>query len=195
MSIQSYAEGTHRNGLRGVSALVSNPTPAQSPLMEKTNLDELPWEDSRSPQGAYHSFHKEISKALGAGHNTWPKSGHPFDVSLIRVPPGKSVCPFHSHSAQHELFIILAGTGTVRADRQRHAIQAGDAFMHPPGEAHQIINTGGADLVFYVVADNPPVDISHYPDSGKWGFKPHGRFFRMMEASYHDGEEPPPHSA
>ncbi|WP_175414966.1 cupin domain-containing protein [Nibricoccus aquaticus] len=107
----------------------------------------------------------------------------------MRVPPGKSVCPFHSHTAQHELFVILGGEDTVRAGHERHAIKAGDALMHPPGEAHQVINTGSEELLFYVVADNPPVDISHYPDSGKWGFHPHGNFFRTTAAEYFDGEE------
>ncbi len=157
--------------------------------MEKINLADLSWDGGSSPKGLYHSYSKEISKALGAGRNVWPQSGHPFDLSLVRVPPGKSVCPFHSHTAQHELFVILSGEGTVRAGDERHAIKAGDALMHPPGEAHQIINTGSEDLVFYVVADNPPVDIFHYPDSGKWGFRPHGKFFRTTAAEYFDGEE------
>ena len=157
--------------------------------MEKIHLDDIAWDEARSPKGIYHSFHKEISRSLGAGHNTWPKSGHPFDLSLIRVPPGKSVCPFHSHTAQYELFLILSGRGTVRAGDERHEVKAGDAFIHPPGEAHQILNTGSDDLVFYVVADNPPVDISHYPDSGKWGLRPQGKFFRMTESKYYDGEE------
>ena len=157
--------------------------------MEKINLADLPWEEDRSPKGAHHSFSKEISKALGAGRNAWPKTGHPFDLSLVRVPSGKSVCPFHSHTAQHELFVILSGEGTVRANDERHAVKAGDAFIHPPGEAHQILNTGTDDLVFYIVADNPPVDIFHYPDSGKWGLRPHGKFFRLTETDYFDGEE------
>jgi uncharacterized cupin superfamily protein len=160
--------------------------------MNKINAADLPWEEDVSPGKNFHSFSKEISKALGAGRNTWPKSGHPFDLSLVRVPPGKSVCPFHSHTAQHELFVILSGEGTVRADGERHSVKAGDALMHPPGEAHQIINTGTEDLVFYIVADNPPVDVFHYPDSDKWGLRPHGKYFRATDVDYFDGEETPP---
>jgi uncharacterized cupin superfamily protein len=108
--------------------------------MEKTNLADLPWEEDVSPKGTYYSYSKEISKSLGARRNVWPKSGHPFDLSLVRVPPDKSVWPFHSHTAQHELFVIIGGEGTVRANDQRHTVRAGDSLMHPPGEAHQIIN-------------------------------------------------------
>ena len=68
-------------------------------------------------------------------------------------------------------------------------MKAGDAFMHPPLEAHQLINTGRRDLVFYLIADNPPVDIFYYPDSDKWGMRPQGKFFRLKETPYHDGEE------
>ena len=97
--------------------------------------------------------------------------------------------PFHSHSAQWELFVIISGTGTVRANQSRFKVKAGDVIMHPPGEAHQIINTGRRDLVFYLIADNPPVDGCHYPDSKKWGSRRPRKFFRMTEVDYWDGEE------
>lgn len=103
--------------------------------------------------------------------------------------PKIASCPFHSHSAQWELFVIISGTGTVRANQSRFKVKAGDVIMHPPGEAHQIINTGRRDLVFYLIADNPPVDGCHYPDSKKWGSRRPRKFFRMTEVDYWDGEE------
>lgn len=87
------------------------------------------------------------------------------------------------------MFVILAGTGTVRAGKKRYPVKAGDTIMHPPGEAHQLINTGKKMLEFYIIADNPPVDIWHYPDSKKWGFPTPQKLFRMTEADYFDGEE------
>ena len=61
--------------------------------------------------------------------------------------------------------------------------------MHPPGEAHQLINTGRKPLVFYIVADNPPLDVWNYPDSNKWGIRQPRKIFCITEVDYHDGEE------
>ena len=62
--------------------------------------------------------------------------------------------------------------------------------MNPPGEPHQIINTGKDELLYYVVANNAAVDVWHYPDSGKWGMSSENvGYFRMTEAAYYDGEE------
>jgi uncharacterized cupin superfamily protein len=157
--------------------------------MKKTNVAKLKWQKWKSPKGRFDARYKDISGAIGDVRNGWPKQGHPFNLELVKVAPGKTVCPFHSHTTQWELFAILSGTGTVRAGRGRHRIKPGDVFMHPPGEAHQIINTGRKPLVFYIIADNPPVDIFYYPDSDKWGLRPHGKYFRATDVVYHDGEE------
>src|SRR5690606_32660783 len=106
-----------------------------------------------------------------------------------RLRPGKSGCPFHSHWSQWELYVILSGHGIARFGDQRREIKAGDVVMHPPYEAHQLINTGDVDLDYFLIADNPPVDVWHYPDSSKWGFRPHGGIFRRVDVHYYDGEE------
>lgn len=157
--------------------------------MKKTNIAKLKWEHWKSPKGKFAQDYKNISGAVGDVRNGWPKKGHPFNLEIERVPPGKASCPFHSHTAQWELFVIISGIGTVRANRSRFKVKAGDVIMHPPGEAHQIINTGRRDLVFYVIADNPPEDAYYYPDSKKWGTPKPRRFFRLTEVDYFDGEE------
>lgn len=157
--------------------------------MTKTNIARLKWEHWKSPKGKYAQSGKDVSVALGDVRRGWPKRGHPFNLELVKVPPGKAACPFHYHTTQWELYVVLSGSGIARSGRKRHKIGPGDAFMCAPFNAHQIINTGRRDLVYYVIADNPPVDIFHYPDSGKWGFRPQGKFFRMTETPYHDGEE------
>ena len=78
----------------------------------------------------------------------------------------------------------------MRATAETRTLRTGDVALHPPGEAHQIANASATEaLLFYLVADNPPVDYWHYPDSGKWGLRAPRKFFRMNEAEYWDGEE------
>lgn len=156
---------------------------------EKTNIAKLKWEKWQSPKGKFSARYKDLSGAIGDVRNAWPKRGHPFNLELVKVAPGKAICPFHSHTSQWELFVIIRGTGTVRAGKSRHKVGPGDVFMHPPGEAHQLINTGRKWLHLYLIADNPPVDIFYYPDSDKWGLRPHGKYFKQTIVPYHTGEE------
>jgi uncharacterized cupin superfamily protein len=158
--------------------------------MKMIRLDDLPWEESKSPAGKYHSFYKNVSLALGGKRDIGPwGGGHPFDLQLRRVPPGAAVCPQHAHTVQWELFVALRGMATVHADDETHVVAAGDAFLQPPGTAHQIINTGREDFDFYVIADNAPADSTWYPHSRKWQLKPQRKLFRMTEVDYYDGEE------
>ncbi|MEO7413965.1 MAG: cupin domain-containing protein [Opitutaceae bacterium] len=158
--------------------------------MKKIRIADLPWEESKSPTGKYQSSFQNVSLALGGKRDvgTWG-GGHPFDLQVRRVPPGAAVCPQHAHTVQWELFVVLSGTATIRADHETHTVQAGEAFVQPPGVAHQIINSGTEDFVFHVIADNSPADSTYYPNSNKWQMKPQRKLFRMTEVDYFDGEE------
>jgi uncharacterized cupin superfamily protein len=161
--------------------------------MTRLHVPSLPWEEQCSPTGRFHSFSRNVSVALGAPRNagTWG-GGHPFDLQVRRIPPGAAVCPYHLHVAQWELFVVLAGTATIRAGAETHTARTGEVFVHPPGEAHQLINRGDAELEVLIIADNPPLDAFHYPDSDKWGVRPPGKIFRLTETGYFDGEDPAP---
>jgi uncharacterized cupin superfamily protein len=69
-------------------------------------------------------------------------------------------------------------------------IVKGDAFIYGPGEAHQLINDSEADLVLYVIADNPIGESCYYPDSKKWLVRsPERKLLRGEALDYFDGEE------
>ena len=159
--------------------------------MRKINTHELEEVSWTSPKGKFGGFGKEISEALGRDpESTDLRKRHPFDVELMRIPPGKSSCPYHSHSAQWEFFHVLAGQGAVRHQDGTTAVGPGDAFLFPPGEPHELINDGPVDLLVYVVADNPIGESCHYPDSGKWLVRsPERRLIRSNDLDYYDGEE------
>jgi uncharacterized cupin superfamily protein len=160
--------------------------------MSHIHLSAIPEEEQRSPGGKFHSWCRNLSLAVGGlrGPGTWG-SGHPFDLQIRRIPPGAAVCPLHLHYNQWELFVVRAGSGTVRADGGRHAVTAGDVFVHPPHAAHQLINTGTSDLEVLIIADNPQLDLCYYPDSDKWGGRSFGKVFRITPCDYFDGEEAP----
>jgi uncharacterized cupin superfamily protein len=159
--------------------------------MIKINTKDVPETTWSSPKGKFGGSGREISVALGRQPaSTDLAQRHPFDVEITRIPPGKSACPYHSHSAQWEFYHVISGRGVVRHREGTTLIEPGDAFIFPPGEPHQLSNDGSEDLVFYVVADNPMGESCHYPDSGKWLVRsPERRLMRSEALDYYDGEE------
>ncbi|HWN94174.1 MAG TPA: cupin domain-containing protein [Methylomirabilota bacterium] len=159
--------------------------------MRKVNTKDIAEVSWSSPKGKFVGAGKEISESLGRQPlSTDLKERHPFDVEISRIPPGKSPCPYHSHSAQWEFYHVIAGRGVVRHKDGTTAIEAGDAFIFQPGEPHQLMNDSAEDLVLYVVADNPIGESCHYPDSQKWLVRsPERRLIRGDALEYYDGEE------
>src|SRR4051812_1200938 len=135
--------------------------------VRKVSLKDVREEERSSPKGKFHKFVREISIAMGREKNSLDLGKrHPFDVAFIRIPAGKAYCPYHSHSAETEFYLVVSGHGRVRDKDGTVDVHAGDAFLFHPGEAHQLSNPGPDDLVYYVVADNPRGDGCFYPDSG-----------------------------
>lgn len=161
--------------------------------MRKVNVAEVKAEERRSPGGKYEKTVRQISLALGREPDSLDLSKrHPFDLALVHIPPGKSYCPYHSHGAETELYLVVAGQGTVRDKDGLSEVTPGDAFLFGPGEAHQLSNNGTEDFVYYVVADNPRHDSCYYPDSGKWAVSKEGPDYVIVEgteADYYKGEE------
>ncbi len=137
--------------------------------MLKVNTRTLAESSATSPKGKFSRAIKDVSIALGRKpESTDARERHPFDVQICRIPPGKSRCPYHYHTAQWEFYHVISGSGSVRHREGTTKIEAEDAFLFPPGEPHQLINDSPADLVLYIVADNPVGEACHYPDSNKW---------------------------
>ena len=159
--------------------------------MRKVNTNDVAELSWASPNGTFSGAGKQISEALGRDpDSTDVMQRHPFDVEILRIPPGATPCPFHSHSMQWEFYHVIAGAGVVRSEDGMTPIAAGDAFVFKPGEPHQLLNDSAADLVLYVVADNPIGESCHYPDSGKWMVRsPERRMIRSGALDYFDGEE------
>jgi len=156
-------------------------------IVNTNHLEEISW---KSPDGVFEGAGKQVSEALGREPtSTDLLKRHPFDIEILRIPPGKKNYPFHSHSAQWEFYHVISGSGSVRDEEGEHPIIAGDAMIFKPGEAHQIINTGNADMLVYVVADNPMGETCYYPDSKKWLVRsPERRLIRSEALDYWDGE-------
>ena len=103
----------------------------------------------------------------------WP-IGHALGLAklgcrMVEVAPGKKAWPYHLHHANEELFVIVAGQGTLRYDGAEYPVQTGDVVgtRAGPGTAHQIINTSDAPLRYLAISTMIEPEVSEYPDSGK----------------------------
>src|SRR6267142_5607522 len=166
--------------------------------MRKINLKDVPEQEQKSPKGKFGRITKNISVALGREPESLDLSKrHPFDLALVRIPKGKSLCPYHAHAAESELYLVISGRGNVRDKDGVTEVGPGDAFLFQPGEAHQLSNAGDEDFVYYVIADNPRSgahgrDSCYYPDSGKWAVMRDGFedvIVKGKETDYYEGEE------
>jgi len=161
--------------------------------MRKVNLKDVKEQERKSPKGKYHKFVKDVSIALGREPDSFDLAKrHPFDLAAIRIPKGKSYCPYHSHGAETEFYLVISGRGTIRDKNGTTEVVAGDAFFFQPGEAHQLTNNGEEDFAYYVIADNPRSDSCYYPDSGKWAVSMEGPDYEIVKgqaADYYEGEE------
>jgi len=162
--------------------------------MRKINLIEIKEEAWQSPGGKYAVSFKGISEALGREPASLDLAKrHPFDLEWNRVRPGKRNFPYHAHSAQWELYLVICGKGNVRHTDGTIEVVPGDAFIFGPNEPHQITNSGDEDLLYYVLADNPIGESAYFPDSGKWKVNKSSSADRVVvkgeETDYFDGEE------
>ena len=162
--------------------------------MRKVNINEIKEEAWQSTGGKYAVYFKGISEALGREPGSLDLSKrHPFDLEWNRVPAGKPNFPYHAHSAQWELYLIISGEGNVRHKDGTTEVVAGDVLIFGPDEPHQLNNSSAEDLIYYVIADNPIGESAYYPDSGKWKVNKSSAADRVVikgqETGYFDSEE------
>jgi uncharacterized cupin superfamily protein len=124
------------------------------------NLDEVEFTDIEE-NGYYTSRRAQFSAGIGARR---------LGYNLTELPPGKAQCPFHSHRAEEEMFLILEGEGELRFGSERYPLRRHDVVACPTGGpevAHQIINTGTTTLRYLALSNLSEIDACEYPDSGK----------------------------
>ncbi len=75
-------------------------------------------------------------------------------LAEARLPPGGSTTP-HYHPQTEEIYYLLEGTGRMRLGDEERDVGPGDAIAIPPGQIHQITNTGDTVLRFLCCCTPP----------------------------------------
>ncbi len=102
--------------------------------MNKINISAVPTDHRRSPKGRFELHRQHVSLASGGIKDVGPwGGGHPFDIELATLPPGKANFPLRSHAAQTEYDIILSGAGFIHdgADKTERLVAGDHVICHP----------------------------------------------------------------
>lgn len=73
---------------------------------------------------------------------------------LWRLEPGQASTR-HRHLTQHELYVVLEGTGRVRVDDEQLTLAPLSALLVEPESLRQIFNDTGADALWLVMGAPP----------------------------------------
>lgn len=135
------------------------------PIINLADVELQPLPPGFAPGGtAAERFDPRIGRVSG------PLGAQKLGYNVTVLAPGKRAFPFHNHRVNEEMFLVLDGTGEVRIGDARHPIRNGDIIACPSGgpeSAHQIINTGTAELRYLAVSTQQLPEVCEYPDSAK----------------------------
>jgi len=82
-------------------------------------------------------------------------------MCMIRVQPGQTVRPAHSHPNGEEAIYIVTGSGRVMIDGQVQPVRAGTAVLFPQGKIHMLQNSGTEEMKV-VCFFAPPSSLETY---------------------------------
>ncbi|GAC1300671.1 MAG: hypothetical protein NVSMB19_07590 [Vulcanimicrobiaceae bacterium] len=152
------------------------------PGMRRINRDEAIWRTWDTGPERYASASIEIGDLIGAER---------LGYRLTRIEPGTATCPLHWHTAEEELFVVLAGRATLLTPAGRTPLRTGDyvAFPTQPHGAHKIVNDSTEPCEILMIANVDRGDVCAYPDSHKVLVEATGLLVRDRPVlDYWDGE-------
>jgi uncharacterized cupin superfamily protein len=154
----------------------SEPGPRTGNVVHVTDVPAV--EEDRS---GWEQVERRIGRHLGA---------RTTGMTLMEIAPAAKSCPFHCHSAEEELFVVLDGAGTLRLGDERHALRPGHVVSRPAGTriAHQFI-AGDEGMTVLAYSDIDSNDLAFYPDSNKVKLRGLNVMMRVEPVDYWDGED------
>lgn len=84
-----------------------------------------------------------------------------LSVCVIRVAPGETVRPAHSHPNGEEAIYIIRGSGSVMVDGETAPVSEGTAVLFPQGAVHMLRNSGSEEMKV-VCFFAPPSKLDNY---------------------------------
>lgn len=153
-----------------------------------TNLNDPLFDEPREQPG-FRCRRARIGRQLGSSR---------LGASLWEIAPGEAAYPYHYHTLEEELLIVLSGRPSLRTPEGWRDLAEGEAVCFPVGErgAHQLVNRTERPVRFLAISNDSGAEICIYPDSAKIGAytrQPDGGGLRLLfragqAVDYYDGE-------
>ena len=84
-----------------------------------------------------------------------------LSVCVIRVAPGETVRPAHSHPNGEEVIYIIKGSGRVLVNGEVAPVREGTAILFPQGQVHMLQNTGEEEMKV-ICHFSPSTNLDNY---------------------------------
>jgi uncharacterized cupin superfamily protein len=112
-------------------------------FVHRVNLDEL----------AYESFDESDSAAKQAEIG-WLIGAERLGYRAVQLEPGSVYRPLHRHTIEEELFIVWAGTPSIRSEHATRRLRPGDFVAFPARRegAHQLLNDSDAAATVILIS-------------------------------------------
>ncbi len=108
----------------------------------------------------------------------------------VVVDPGKESTAQHCHSLEEEIFVILAGDGTLVLDDEETPVGRGHVIARPAGTGVSHVLRARTKLTYLAYGTRHPGDVCYYPRSNKIAFRGVGVMARLERIeNYWDGED------
>jgi len=150
--------------------------------MSDVNLYEVATETVADRPAGYETARARVGSLLGASA---------LGLSVYDLPPGQSAFPYHYELGREEWLLVLSGRPTLRDPDGEEELVPGDLVVFPEGEdgAHKVTNNTEEPVRIAMLSNSEEPSVAFYPDSGKIGFWPAGKIFRLAdEVDYFAGE-------
>ncbi|MDG5767706.1 dimethylsulfonioproprionate lyase family protein [Balneolales bacterium ANBcel1] len=89
-----------------------------------------------------------------------PIQAEQFAMGMVVLEPDGGQVPWHNQE-QEEIYFVLEGEGEMCLGQERTAVKAGQAVYIPPGEYHQLTNTGARPMKM-IYCYGPAGDVAHW---------------------------------
>jgi uncharacterized cupin superfamily protein len=144
-------------------------------------------------EGEYGGAVKELGAAGGS-----KRTG----LNRIALPPNKEGAPPHCHSADEEVFVVLAGEGIFELwgppepgkapatePVETQTVRAGHVISRPAATRHShCLRTAESPMTYLAYGTREPDDVCYYPRSNKIFWRGLGLIARLEPLDYFDGE-------
>jgi mannose-6-phosphate isomerase-like protein (cupin superfamily) len=89
-----------------------------------------------------------------------PIQARAFCLGYVTLAPKGGQVPWHNQESE-EVYFVISGSGEMCLGSERRDLRAGQAVFIPPGEYHQLTNSGETPLVMLYVY-GPAGEVAHW---------------------------------